>query len=297
LGLISLTAATVDIAGDAFAVEQLAARRRGWGNATQVGSSYVGMFLGAGLFVLLAGSHGWRVAAAAMGLLVLLLTLPFAGLREPARATDTPPHRPSLPHALGRSGVRLGLLITVVFQIGSRLGAGMTSPLLLDRGVPLASVGWINGAGAVVAGLAGTLMGALALQRWRAVVAAMALQAAALILFVAGVAAPGLGLPAASPGWLVALTLFKATTAATGFVTLYAFLMGLASPAQAGVDFTLFQCADALVAMVGGVAAGWLAQHLGYGACFGIAAALGAAGLPVLSVLMRRAAPLSSSGE
>ena len=71
----------------------------------------------------------------------------------------------------------------------------------------------------------------------------------------------------------------------------------LASPAQAGVDFTLFQCADALVAMVGGVAAGWLAQHLGYGACFGIAAALGAAGLPVLSVLMRRAAPLSSSGE
>lgn len=300
LGLISLTAATVDIAGDAFAVEQLAARRRGWGNATQVGSSYVGMFLGAGLFVVLAGSHGWRVAAAAMGLLVLLLTLPFAGLREPARATDAPPHRPSLPHALGRSGVRLGLLITVVFQIGSRLGAGMTSPLLLDRGVPLASVGWINGAGAVVAGLAGTLLGALALQRWRApraVVAAMTLQAAALILFVAGVAAPGLGLPAASPGWLVAQTLLKAATAATGFVTLYAFLMGLASPAQAGVDFTLFQCADALVAMVGGVAAGWLAQHLGYGACFGIAAALGAAGLPVLSVLMRRAAPLSSSGE
>ncbi|MGB3816497.1 MFS transporter, partial [Achromobacter pulmonis] len=84
LGLISLTAATVDIAGDAFAVEQLAARRRGWGNATQVGSSYLGMFLGAGLFVVLADSHGWRVAAAVMGLLVLLLTLPFAGLREPA---------------------------------------------------------------------------------------------------------------------------------------------------------------------------------------------------------------------
>ena len=110
--------------------------------------------------------------------------------------------------------------------------------------VPLASVGWINGAGAVVAGLAGTLLGALALQRWRApraVVAAMALQAAALILFMAGVAAPGLGLPAAGPGWL--------------------------------------------------------AQHLGYGACFGLAAVLGAAGLPALFVLMRRAAPPSSSGE
>lgn len=62
LGLISLTAATVDIAGDAFAVEQLAENRRGCRrNATQVGSSYLGMFLGAGLFVVLAGSHGWRV--------------------------------------------------------------------------------------------------------------------------------------------------------------------------------------------------------------------------------------------
>lgn len=300
LGLISLTAATVDIAGDAFAVEQLAPHRRGWGNATQVGASYLGMFLGAGLFVVLAGSHGWHVAAAAMGGLILLLTLPLARLREPRRSSDAPRHRPSLAHALGRPGVRLGLLITVVFQAGSRLAFGMTSPLLLDRGVPLASVGWINGAGAVIAGLTGTLLGALALQRWRpqrAVIAAMTLQAAALAVFVAGVCAPALGLEPAGHGWLVALALFKAAMAATGFVALYAFLMGQASPAQAGVDFTLFQCADALVAMVGGLAAGWLAQRLGYGACFGIAAALGAAGLPALFILMRRAAPPASPGE
>ena len=293
LGLISLTAATVDIAGDAFAVEQLAENRRGWGNATQVGSSYLGMFLGAGLFVILAGSHGWRVAAATMGGLVLLLTLPFALVREPARAAHPSAHRPSLAHALGRPDVRLGLIITIVFQAGSRLAYGMTPLLLLDRGVPLASVGWINGAGAVVAGLAGTLLGALILQRLaaaRAVVVAQALQTTALVHFLAAVLASSWP-PHAGPQWLVALALLKAATAATGFVALYAFLMGRASPAQAGVDFTLFQCADAMIATIGGVAAGWLAQHWGYGVCFGAAAAFGAAGWLALPALMRRLAP------
>lgn len=293
LGLIALTAATVDIAGDAFAVEQLAMNRRGWGNAVQVGSNYLGMFLGAGLFVVLASGYGWRVAAMAMSGLILLLTLPFARIREPARAQCALAHPPSLTHALGRPGVRLGLTITLVFQAGSRLAYGMTSTLLLDRGVPLASVGWINGAGSVAAGLAGTLLGALVLRRYRApraVVATMALQTTALLAFLAGVLASA-WLPQISPGWLAALALFKAATAATGFVALYAWLMSLVSPTQAGVDFTLFQCADALIAMLGGLAAGWLAQRQGYGASFGAAAALGVAGLAAMPILMRRLTP------
>ncbi|NMU91974.1 MFS transporter, partial [Achromobacter ruhlandii] len=93
LGLISLTAATVDIAGDAFAVEQLAENRRGWGNATQVGSSYLGMFLGAGLFATLPGSHGRRAAAAPIAGLDLLSTFPFALVPEPCRSA-----RPSAAH-------------------------------------------------------------------------------------------------------------------------------------------------------------------------------------------------------
>ena len=58
------------------------------------------------------------------------------------------------------------------------------------------------------------------------------------------------------------------------WVALYSVLMDIASPRQAGVDFTLFQSADALLAAASGVAGGWLAGRWGYGACFGIAAAL-----------------------
>ncbi|MEY9165903.1 hypothetical protein ABIE78_004022 [Sinorhizobium fredii] len=39
---------------------------------------------------------------------------------------------------------------------------------------------------------------------------------------------------------------------ALGFVALYSQFMGWSDPRQAGVDFTLFQCMDRLVSMVGG---------------------------------------------
>ena len=44
--------------------------------------------------------------------------------------------------------------------------------------------------------------------------------------------------------------------------------MRWSDPKQAGVDFTLFQCMDALVGMAGGVIAGYAAQHFGYGIFF-----------------------------
>ena len=52
-----------------------------------------------------------------------------------------------------------------------------------------------------------------------------------------------------------------------------------------------YMCADAMIATIGGVAAGWLAQHWGYDVCFGAAAAFGAAGLLALPILMRHLAP------
>ncbi|KAB2360208.1 MFS transporter, partial [Escherichia coli] len=55
---------------------------------------------------------------------------------------------------------------------------------------------------------------------------------------------------------------------ACALVCLYATLMSLSSPLQAGVDFTLFQCTDAAIAILAGVIGGVVAQHFGYAACF-----------------------------
>lgn len=70
---------------------------------------------------------------------------------------------------------------------------------------------------------------------------------------------------------------------AAGFVAPCTQFMRWSDPRQAGVDFTVFQCMDAALSL-GGVAAGLVAQSLGYALFFGAAApALAAA--PLLAIL------------
>jgi MFS transporter (putative signal transducer) len=256
LAILALLAASVDVACDGYAVEQLPPARRGWGNALQVGGSYLGMFVGAGLFV--------------MAVLIVLFALPFAAVREGPRPDHTM-HRPSLAAAWRRRPIRQGLALTVVFQAGARLAYGMTGPLLIDRGISLTTLGWVNGAGGVMTGIAGTLIGAWLVQHCgarKALLVATILQTLSLLGFWLTMTAHF------TPDWLIAGALLKNAASAIGFVCLYAYLMDYASPLQAGVDFTLFQCADAMTAAAGGLAAGIVAQHYGYGTSFGLATGL-----------------------
>jgi len=73
-----------------------------------------------------------------------------------------------------------------------------------------------------------------------------------------------------------------------GFVALYAQFMRWSDPRQAGVDFTLFQCMDALVSMVGGLAAGQFAHAFGYGPLFAVAAAVALLAIPAIAVVADR---------
>ena len=268
--LVALVSASTDVACDGFTVEQLAGKWRGWGNVVQVGGSYVGAMLGAGGFLLVADKAGWPVALVAVSLAIVLLGLPMLLLREPPRdAALDMDHRPSLLNALRRSQVRMGLLLMLLSSIGVRLTLGMFGPFLLDKGLSLEQLGWLFGSLHIGAGLTGAMLGGLLVRAapgWRAVWIAVSLEALVLITLT--------------------------------WVALYSALMNLTSPLQAGVDFTVFQSADALLAMAGGVAGGWLAEHLGYYFCFGLAAGLSI----VAAVLVRhharleQAVPSSSQG-
>jgi MFS transporter (putative signal transducer) len=289
LALTALAAATVDIAVDAFAVEQLAVADRGWGNTAQVGGGYLGMVLGGGVFLALVPQLGWNVAAGLMAATVLLLALPLVFGAEPARpALANIPHRPSLAYAFARPEVRRGLLVTVLFEAGVRLVQPLAGPVLVDHGLDLSLIGLVNGAGAVGAGLLGTLIGGLAVRRMgaeRAVLMAATAQVTA-ILALAGALMTGVG-PLVLAGLVVAMTFAMAM----GFVCLYALLMGLSSLRQAGVDFTLFQCADAAIAGLAGYGAALVAGRIGYGPSFLAAAAIAALG--VLAIRLLRGGPHS----
>ncbi|MDR1063137.1 MAG: MFS transporter [Azoarcus sp.] len=271
--LSALVAATTDIACDGFTVEQLASQQRGWGNVAQVGGSYVGAMLGGGGFLLIVSHAGLSQALLATALAIVALSLPMLVLREPARSpAQAGHHRPSLMHALRRPQVVHGLLLLLLGSIGVRLTLSMMGPLLLDHGVSMERLGWLFGTFSVFAGLTGAFLGGALVRRapgWRAVWLAVGLETCVLA-GLAGVAVAG---NAAQP-LLIGLVGLMFGAMGCAWVALYSVLMGIASSQQAGVDFTLFQSADALLAAASGVAGGWLAGQWGYGACFGLAAAL-----------------------
>lgn len=282
-----LVASTIDIACDGFCVDQLSAKAYGWGNVAQVGGSYLGMMLGGGAFLLLAARYGWPFAAAGLAIMIVLFSLPLWRTAEPSRSQQSM-HRPSLQDALSRRSTWFGLLLIVGLNAGIRIVLPLSAPLLLDKGLDMASLGWLLGGGSIAAGLVGTFGGGLLIHylgQWRALYCAFALQAVVLLtvaLCVWLIPAGGT-LPV-----LMGLTVAQFIVTACSMVCVYAVLMGLSSPRQAGVDFTLFQCADAAIAILGGMVGGVLAQYSGYSGSFFCAAALTVVGLVGLDVVRGR---------
>jgi MFS transporter, putative signal transducer len=289
--LIAFAASTVDIACDGHAVETLSERHHGWGNAAQVGGAYLGSAIGSGLFLILVGRMDWAEASFVMAALLVLLGLPFV-LSPAAPALRT--HQPSLRDALARPEMRKGLGLAAVYVVAQKWGMTMLGPFLIDAGLDLESLGIVNGVGGLTVGFACALLGGALVRAWGArpiLVLALALQA----LTLAGLAAAAwwgsapqallLGLALASSSGLMAF----------GFVALYAQFMALSDPRQAGVDFTLLQCMDALVSMAGGIGAGWISQHFGYGVYFALAAACAVVATPAVIWLSRRPASFHRS--
>jgi MFS transporter (putative signal transducer) len=290
--VIAFAASTVDIACDGHAVESLHQRHHGWGNAAQVGGAYLGAAIGSGLFLVLVAQVNWTWAMTAMAALLSLLGLPF--LLAPASKPEAVRlHRPSIGKALRRIEMRKGLVLAAFYAASQKWGLFMLGPFLIDAGLDLTSLGTVNGAGGMIVGFVCALLGGAfvrALGAGPVMILALILQTAAL---------SGLGLAAwvgnTTQSLLVLLALASSSgILALGFVALYAKFMELSDPRQAGIDFTLLQCADALVSMIGGVGSGWIAQHFGYGACFGVAAGFTVVALPAVVLLSR---PSPSSAE
>lgn len=287
LSVIALVTATVDIACDGYAVETLAEEHHGWGNAAQVGGSYLGSAIGAGLFLVLVERSGWTNATLVMSGLVILLALPF--LFGPASKTSiqTRDHLPSIRNALKRPQVRTGLVVAAVYVAAQKWGLSMLGPFLVDYGFDLATIGALNGVGSMVVGFAGALLGGTLVRLYgasRVLLMAIFVQTALLCVFAS------LSVHRDISQWIV-MTVAVASSSgimSIGFVALYACFMGWSDPRQAGVDFTLFQCMDGIVSMAGGLGAGAIAERFGYQASFGLAAVVSVLAAPVIFLLMRR---------
>ncbi len=291
--VIAFAAATGDIACDGHAVETLAQRHHGWGNAAQVGGAYLGSALGSGLFLVLVAKLDWRLASFTMAGLLVILALPFLASPAPAAPAQRT-HQPSLKTALKRPQMRAGLILAALYVPAQKWGVAMLGPYLIDRGLDLASLGLVNGLGGLAVGFACAMIGGALVRLVGArsvLVLALVLQAASL----AGLAfSAWRGLP--QPAVVMLALASSSGIMALGFVALYARFMTISDPRQAGVDFTLLQCMDGLVSMGAGIGAGWVAQNLGYGACFALAASAALIAAPLAAVFGGGAAAPAEAG-
>jgi MFS transporter (putative signal transducer) len=287
LTVVAFAASTVDIACDGFAVQSLAKENHGWGNAAQVGGAYLGAAIGAGLFLVLVDASGWLIAVWSMALLLLLLGLPFLFGAASRAPNETREHVPSLMAALRRPEIRRGLTAAAIYVIAQKASMAMLGPFLIDAGLDLATVGIVNGVGSMFIGVAAALAGGALVKSLgvrNILVLALLLQAAALFFFSAFDFSGGF------PRWaLIAIAVASSSgVMALGFVALYAQFMRWSDPRQAGVDFTLFQCMDALVSMAGGILAGYAAEHFGYGIFFAGAGVMALMAAPAIAMVSDR---------
>lgn len=287
LTIVALAAATVDIACDGYAVETLPRKQHGWANAAQVGGAYLGSAIGGGLFLVLVAAYGWGAAVWSMTALLVLLGAPFLLRSRSHTMAESHSHVPSLGSALRRPEIRRGLLAATLYVLAQKTAMVMLGPFLIDAGLDLGRMGLLNGAGSMSVGLSAALLGGALVRMLGAravLVIALVLQAGALLFFAASGLFPDIpnwaliAVAVASSSWIMAL----------GFVALYAQFMRWSDPHQGGVDFTLFQSMDAFVSMVGGVVAGYAAQHLGYGIFFAGAALIAIATIPAIAVVAGR---------
>ena len=287
LTIVAFAASTVDIACDGYAVQSLAKEYHGWGNAAQVGGAYLGSALGGGLFLMLVDVSGWQIGIWVMAALLLLLGLPFLFAPTPIFPEDARGHVPSLFTALTRPEIRRGLAAAAIYVVAQKVALGMLGPFLIDAGLDLTAVGLINGIGSMFVGVAAALLGGALVRSWgmrNVLVLALVLQAAGLFFFACYNLIGGIPQSAL----IVVAILASSGVMALGFVALYAQFMRWSDPKQAGVDFTLFQCMDALVGMAGGVVAGYAAQHFGYGIFFAAAGVLALLAIPAISLVSDR---------
>ncbi|WP_048646712.1 MFS transporter [Nitratireductor soli] len=285
----SLLLSTQDIATDGYAAKYLASEDRPIGNAIQGGAVAFGVIVGGTLGLVLYHHAGWTVMLVTIALLSLIPLAAAFAMREadPAPATPGAPiSRPSIMAFLRRPEARQILWIALIYRASEGLVKAMEGSYLVDAGIPLDTIGYLSGASAATAGLAGSVIAALLLRRWGAGPVLGLLGSLRTICFLI-FALHAFG--AVTGVWpLYGASAFQTLIRYMEIVALYSLFMSVTSSEQPGTDFTILACGQLIVYLMGSMSSGALADLFGYGALFGFSAAL--SGIAVLAtILMLRA--------
>lgn len=285
--LTNLFSATQDVATDGLAVEQLEERERGLGNGVQVAGYRLGMIVGGSLLLVLLDAVGWQPAMLTLAALLATLTLPILLFRE--RKTSAPEaHLGAVFTWFGQPSHRAWLVVLLGYKFGDALATAMFKPYLVDAGLTLANIGWIDGALGSTAGLLGSLAGGMLFTQAgyrRSLLSFGLVSAASTAAYAWAAAAP---LPVWGYAMLVSGEHFAGGMAT---VALFTAMMQFCRQGTEGSDYTLQASVVVLSTGIAGTISGVLAEQLGYSSLFALAAFVSVAGAIFGSWGFVRAAP------
>jgi MFS family permease len=286
--LANLIAATQDVATDALAIDVLTPEERGIGNGIQIAGYRIGMILGGGVVLIVFDYFGWGSTFLMLSMLLLVGSVPIGLYREPPHlvqsAVTHDRHRyvSLILDSFRRPHMGLWLVVLMTYKAGDSLGSAMLRPLLVDRGLQLAAIGWMIGTIGFSAGLGGAVVGGLVLNlvgRTRSIIVFGLMHVLSMGLYA--LSAAGLG----TEGWLYGFCAFEYFAGSLASVALFTHMMDRCRIEASATDYTVQASTLAFAMSVVGATSGFLADSVGYTMLFILSAVLGLVGVAVFMLI------------
>ena len=280
--VIAMGCASQDIATDALALGLLEPKERGLGNAIQTVGGSLGSMIGGGGMLIFLSRWGWTASLLILSVIMLVTLIPVLLHREKPRQTIIQSSENSSSkiiqlrsyfkiflHFCQRPGIKVWLLILLLYNFGYSLSITMFRPLLIDLGLSLAEVGWLLGILGTSMVIFGSLIASLAiaqLGRKRSLLIASSLSATGILAY----ALPTFGLTQLP----VLYGIVGGTSLALGMVVTTAFtiMMDKSRLESAATDYAIQASLNTMGSLPAAAISGVIANVTGYRGVFIISA-------------------------
>jgi predicted MFS family arabinose efflux permease len=292
--VMTLIAATQDIAVDGLAVDLLAADELGLGNIAQVSGYKVGMLLGGGLLVWASQWIGWRGIFLGMAGVVAIAFVIVLLFDEPPAVHAGAGDRVTFDDVLVALGRALKspestwlIVFLLTYKLVEAVSTSMFKPFLVDAHAPIQKIALWEGTYGLIASTIGSALGGLVAQR-APLGSALWITAAGRVIpqgFQAWIAATG----HVTAGVVISSTCVEHIFGGALTTVVFAFMMSRTDKKIGAAHYTLLACVEVAGKFPGGWISGLVAKHLGYTAALSTGTALSAAFLALLPFIVRTA--------
>ena len=273
--LINILSSMQDVSTDGHAISLLRHGERGWGNAIQVGTFWLGYVVGGGLILMLFGTLGWSNLLIAIAVIYILATIPIV-LNRPDRTALQPKTAASskswggIIEFIRQPKVLRIFALIATFRLLEGFIRAILPTMLKDWGMGFEKIGFLLGVAAPSAAMAGAIVaGGLAnrLGRLKSLLIFGLLQAASAVGYLT-LTAKGV---APSIKLILPVIIIDHFISGMTTVALFSVMMDWSRKTHGGTDYTCMDCVGVFAMMFGAGLSYWLASEGGYGMSFGVA--------------------------